>query len=102
MRKLTPEGMVRCQIGKYLRDNGWFIFNVMQGGQLSHKGVSNIIGIKCGIVAFVKVTSERGCIDEMQKRFQDDVESRGGHYFILRSVEDAEAMERKLDLKVAG
>lgn len=100
MRKLTTEGQIKGQIGAYLRENGWFIFHVMQG-PLCHVGVSDLIGIKCGIVAFIEVKSERGCVSDMQKRFRDDVESRGGNYFIVRSIQDAEAMERRLELSVA-
>jgi hypothetical protein len=101
MSKPHSSGYIKAQIRGRLRLNGWVVFDVMQG-PLSHPGVSNLIGVKCGVVAFMEIKTERGCVSDPQKRFQDDLESRGGHYFILRSLEDAEAMERKLDMNVAG
>lgn len=107
-KQATPEGLIKNQVRQYLRYNSWFVFHV-QGGPLSYPGVSDFIAVKCGKVAFIEVKRAEGAsrtgrklaegkLSKEQERFRDDVVARGGEFFVVRSLEDVQAMERKLGL----
>jgi len=54
-------------------------------------GGSDLIGLYCGRAVFVEIKTPTGRQSPEQKQFQQLVESKGGIYRILRSVEDARA-----------
>ena len=94
----SAETTVRNQVRDFMRLNGWFVFHVLQGLG-AYLGVSDLIAIKDGRLIFVELKAPEG-VDkrgrkkkagrqsENQVKFEFDVESHGGEYFVVRSVED--------------
>jgi len=54
-------------------------------------GGADLIGVFNGRFVAVEIKTPQGRQSEDQRRFQSLVESKGGEYVILRSVEDAQA-----------
>ena len=52
------------------------------------RGVSDIIAIREGKVMFLEVKTAKGRQTKHQKMFQKRIEENGGHYFVVRSVDD--------------
>lgn len=96
-RKTTPEGAIKSAIKQYLRFKGWYPIHI-QGGPLCHRGVSDLICVKSGVVVFCEIKTEKTNQSKDQKEFEQCVKDRGGEYFVLRSIEDAEKMERSVGL----
>lgn len=97
-RRATPEGLIKSAIKQYLRFTGWYVVHI-QGGPLSHRGISDLIAIKSNVVAFVEIKTPSTNQSKDQKDFEDNVKAKGGNYYVLRSVEDAERMARELGFK---
>jgi hypothetical protein len=104
-RPATPEGAVKNAIRQYLRHNAWFVFHV-QGGPLSYPGVSDLIAVKCGVVLFLEIKApagktrtgksrSQGMPSPAQRKFGDDILSRGGHYHIVSSLDEVQRIERE-------
>jgi len=96
-RKAQPESAIKSSIAQYLRFKGWMVVNIMQG-PLSHKGISDLICIKCDKVVFAEVKTQVGRLSPHQEKFRDDLKAKGGLFFVLRSIEDAQSMEREVGL----
>lgn len=94
-RKQTPEGAIKSAVKQYLRYTGWYVVHI-QGGPLSHRGISDLIAIKSNVVAFVEIKTPKTNQSADQKDFEQCVKDKGGNYYVVRSIEDAEAMARAL------
>ena len=57
-------------------------------------GGADLIGVYRSRFVAVEIKTPTGRQSDDQKRFQQLIESKGGEYVILRSVEDAEAWVR--------
>ncbi len=97
---MTPEGIIKRQVRDFLRLRGWFIFHVQQG-PLCHPGVSDLICIKDGLVIFAEIKTPKGQLSHHQERFRDNVQEKGAHFFVLRSLEDAISMEQTIARRAA-
>lgn len=86
--KMTPESKLKKEVKEYLQKSGWFIFHIRQGKHC-HKGISDNIAIKEGVVAFIEYKSEKGKLSPEQLLFQLEVVQHGGKYEVIRSLEDA-------------
>ena len=71
----------------YLNIKGWFHFHILQGVG-SFKGIPDIIAIKQGRVLFLEIKRPKGNQSEYQRQFQIFIESHGGEYYVVRSLED--------------
>ena len=84
---MTPETAIKRQVKQYLQYRGWFVFPVLQGLG-AYKGISDLIALKRGRVAFIEVKRPGGRQSEHQKSFQENIEAQGGEYWLVRSVDD--------------
>ena len=104
-RRLKPsEGQIQKSILQYLRALGiqcWRINSVGipdgKGGFRSNPemaGISDIHAIirvnKIGASVWFEVKSEKGRLSPKQKEFRAAVESAGGFFFLVRSIEDVQ------------
>ena len=84
--KLT-ENDIKRMVKDYLNIQGWFHFHIMQGLG-SYPGIPDIIAVKDGQVLFIEVKKPTGKQSERQREFQQNIESHGGKYLIVKDVED--------------
>lgn len=82
------ESQIKEQCRKWLDKNGWFSFNIHQQGMYCHRGISDRIAVKDGEVVFIEYKTKEGKQSEYQKIFQRDIESKGGRYLLIRSLEE--------------
>ena len=88
MKKLKlTETDIKHQIKDYLAWTGWFCFSILQGlGAM--RGIADIYAIKDGKGIWIEVKTERGKQSEYQKKFQQDIESHGGNYWLVHSLDE--------------
>lgn len=95
---MTQETVIKKQVRDFLRLNGWFVFHVLQGLG-AYPGVSDFIALKGGKVLFLEIKTPAGKDKRGRKKaagkqsgnqidFEREIDSRGGMYFVVRSVED--------------
>ena len=88
----------RKQVRDFLRLNGWFVPYFLQRLG-AYPGISDLLAVGDGGVLFIEMKSPEGfdkngrkkragVQSENQIKFEFDVESHGGEYFVVRSVED--------------
>lgn len=84
------ESSIKDKCKKWLDKNGWFSFNIHQQGMYCHKGISDRIAVKDGAVIFIefKTMSKKSVQSDDQKRFEEKINSHGGRYILVRSLED--------------
>jgi len=87
MKKQTPENLVKEAVKKYLHYQGWYHFPILQGLG-AKKGIADRIAIKNGVVLFIECKSPRGKQSLNQLQFQGDVDYHGGHYVLVRKIQD--------------
>lgn len=78
---------ILSNIRKFLRLNGWYVIRVQQG-MGCHKGLSDLIVIRKGVVVFIEVKKEKGFQSPYQKIFEAEIKIHGGNYFVARSIND--------------
>ena len=87
--------------GRFDRKTRRFLRRGVNGGGLFYTGISDILMLhkKFGFIA-LEVKSKVGVLSSDQKDFRDAIEKNGGHFFMVRSVEDVEEafvlLEKKL------
>lgn len=86
----TPEGDLKRRLRKYLETSGIFYMSVGEGAY-STPGIPDIILVIDGIFVGFEVKTYGGSQRPLQRQFQERLESAGGRYFIIRSMQDAEA-----------
>ena len=94
------EDKIQAGIVNLLRQNGFLVFSVPNGGQRSAitgallkktgalAGVSDLIIVLEGRVVFVEVKTPTGRQQDTQKIFQGKVEQLGHRYEIWRNISD--------------
>lgn len=85
------EKTVKEGVRNFLRFEGWYVINCFQGLGC-FPGLSDLICIKNGIVMFVEIKTATGKLSEHQIKFEYEIESRGGRYFVIRSVDEIIAL----------
>ena len=83
------EADILSHVRSYLRWAGWYVIRIQQGLGC-HKGVSDLIAVKDGSVYFIEIKTEKGKMSAHQENFKVNIEERGCHYFVVRSLEDIE------------
>lgn len=102
----TPEKIIETNILRWLEAKGIYAWKTktmgtfnkqrgrfIKGSTLYRTGVADIIGIlpKCnGRLFAIEVKSKVGKLQENQKAFLHEIESRGGIAFVARSISDVE------------
>jgi hypothetical protein len=99
MKNQTEETIIKHQIRDYLKLKGWFVYHNL-AGLGAYKGVSDFCCTKDGVTIHAEIKKPTGTQSEYQVKFQHDLESHGGHYRILRSLKDAEEMNKFVDMAV--
>lgn len=87
---MTPEQKIKKEIKQYLRLYGWFVFHIHSQSKYAYPGISDLIAIKDGVTLFLEVKTDKGVLSSAQIEFRNNVESHGGKYFIVRSIEDVQ------------
>ena len=93
MKKVTEETKIKHQVKDYLRLKGWFVFHNLAGLGV-YPGISDFIAIKNGYTVFVEIKTPKGCQSRNQMTFENDVRKQNGYYIVLKSLEDAERMNK--------
>jgi len=86
-KPLTPEGIIKLQVKRYMQWKKWFIFPVLQGIG-AHKGISDFIAVKDGRVLFIETKTPKNKQSSDQKEFEQEITSHGGEYFVVRSLDE--------------
>lgn len=92
---MTPETQTKQSIKRYLKYSGWFSYP-LPAGIGSVKGAPDRIAIRDGIHLHIEVKSANGRQTPEQVNFQRNVEAGGGHYVLVRSVEELDCEIQKL------
>ena len=71
----------------YMRIKGWFIFPILQS-MGCYLGISDFIAIKAGRTVFIETKSSAGKQRPDQIIFQENIEAKGGEYFLVDCYED--------------
>jgi Holliday junction resolvase-like predicted endonuclease len=95
MGKTQPETVIRKAVRDYLRFKGFAVFTVLQGLG-AHRGISDLIVVRKEVTAFVEIKTATGKLSEWQEKFKFDVESHGGAYVVIRSVDEIIDWEKEL------
>jgi hypothetical protein len=94
------EQQIQKQIIDYLTAKGWYVWknkNTNRGTGIylptHQRGIADLTAIKNGFVAFLEIKKVGGKISKEQREFEYQIDSHGGYYFILKSVEDAKEFD---------
>ena len=71
----------------YMQIRGWFIFPVVQS-MGCYKGISDFIAIKAGRTVYIETKSPAGKQRPEQVTFQENIEEKGGEYFLVDCYEN--------------
>jgi len=80
------EGNIKNGVRNILRFERWYVINNFQGLGC-YPGMSDLTAVKDGKVLFIEIKTETGKLSDNQLVFQKEIESRGGNYLVIRSVE---------------
>lgn len=96
------ESQLQKAIKDYLILNGWMVYRVntvgIRGRKAPDIGMSDLICLKDGIVMFAEIKLPAGKPSNEQLLFATNVSLHGGHYRILRSLKDAEDMNKFVEM----
>jgi len=81
-----PEAIIKNGVRNILRFERWYVINNFQGLGC-YPGMSDLTAVKDGKVLFIEIKTETGKLSDNQLVFQKEIESRGGNYLVIRSVE---------------
>jgi len=88
MNKLKiTENDIKNQVKDYLDIKGYFHFP-LTAGMGSYSGLPDRIAIKNGRVLFIEVKRPKGKQSVDQLAFQGDIWAKGGHYILVKCLED--------------
>ena len=97
-KKASPSNLreadIRAQVKDYLEWQGWFVFYHLQGLG-SYPGLPDLQAVKDGRTLYIEVKRPTGRQSAHQKRFQQAVESAGGTYILVSSVDDLKTTDRR-------
>lgn len=77
-------------IPAFNRENGSFTMRRLP--KYTPRGLPDIIVIRGGVFYGLEVKGPKGRQSPEQKEFQARVEAHGGHYYVVRSTEDVQAI----------
>lgn len=95
-RTKLKETDIRAQVRDYLRLRGWFVYYNL-AGLGAYRGVSDLVAVKNGCTVWIELKQPKGQQSEFQKQFQADIEAAGGIYLVVRSLEDIQAWEHRME-----
>jgi len=84
--KIT-ENDVKRQVKDYLNIKGWFNFP-LTAGMGSYPGLPDRIAIKNGRTLYIEVKRPGGKQSVNQMTFQSDIWAKGGHYILVKCLDD--------------
>jgi len=87
MSRTTPETTVKRAVRKHLLEQGYFVFP-LTAGMGSWPGVSDLVAVRGASVLWIECKSQTGRCSAKQDQFRRDIESHGGTYVVVRSVDD--------------
>lgn len=90
----TPETQLKTQVKRYLLWKRWYVFPVLQGLG-AHRGISDLIAVRDGVVLFIEIKTPKGRQSDDQKEFQANIEIHGGKYLLIRSLDEMVEEEKK-------
>jgi hypothetical protein len=91
-RRQNPETIIRKQVVKYLREQGWFVFHNLQGVGC-FRGLSDLTAFKGGRTVWIEIKTPDGKQSREQWEFEQRVLDNGGEYVIARCVDDVRKLE---------
>jgi len=81
------EGDILKSVRSYLRLEGFYVIRNQQSlGSL--KGLSDLTAIRDDITLWIEIKKPKGYQSIYQKEFQREVESHGGTYIVIKSVQE--------------
>ena len=83
----TPETELKLLLKEFLLTAGWFVRHQLQR-RYSYKGMPDIFITKHGVTIEVEVKSPVGRQSSEQIQYQEDLEEHGGHYAVIRSIDN--------------
>ena len=86
-KKVTPETAIKRSVKQYLQIKGWFIFPLL-AGLGAYKGIADFYAIKDGRGIWMEIKTPTGKQTEHQVKFEQNIQSRGGEYMIVRDVQE--------------
>jgi hypothetical protein len=94
---MTPESVILSATRQYLRIKGWYVMRIHQSIGC-HPGISDLIAIKKSKTIFIETKSPkwRGKLSKDQVKFKDEIESHGGLFMVIDSVDKAMEVIDKL------
>ena len=92
----TPETEVKLLLKQYLLAAGWFVRDQLQG-RYSYKGMPDMFATRHGITVEIEAKSKVGKQSPAQIQYQEDLESHGGNYALVRTIEDFEAKVKSIE-----
>ncbi|GHU73009.1 hypothetical protein FACS1894184_20960 [Clostridia bacterium] len=81
------ETLIRNLLRDALRDDGWYVFYVMQGLG-STPGISDLCCVKAGRTVWLEVKTPKGRLTNGQNVFERDVKRHGGEYRVAKGIRD--------------
>jgi len=96
--KIT-ENDIKNQVKGYLDIKGYFHFP-LTAGMGSYKGICDRIAIKNGRVLFIECKRPKGKQSGYQLIFESDIWEKGGHYVLVKCLEDLIQVIDKIEGKI--
>ena len=97
--RVIKEADVLSQTREYLRWAGWYVIRIQQG-MGCHRGMSDLIAVKDGIVLFLEIKTERGKLSSYQENFEIELTRKNCNYRVVRNMEDIEKVVKEFDFKL--
>lgn len=89
------------QITEYLQYNKWLVIPIAQG-PFSHKGIFDLYILRRGFSAWVELKVGKDKLSDYQVKFQRDIFLDGGKAWVIRSLEELEAILKDFQLGGKG
>lgn len=95
---MGPEQQIMNSIIQYLSLKRHLVFRMNSGAMKMDKrfmrfgcpGMADLLVVKEGRAIWIEVKAPKGKMSELQKTFQDTVETAGCWYILAKSIEDVE------------
>ncbi len=88
--KPPKENVIQAHIKQYLTMKGWLVIQNATYQQLvtAHKGLSDLICVREGLVLFLEVKRPGGKLSPHQEKFKEEIEAHGGNYMVAFGIDD--------------
>ena len=96
-KRITPETGLKRAVKQYLTLKGWKVWHNYQSLG-SFAGIADLTAVKKGVdslprTLWIEVKSKNGKQSPRQSDFQQIIETAGGEYLIVKSIDDLEDYE---------